>query len=203
MPNKGFKASEETKQRMRESWKKRDPHPYLVGRHGFTEEEVRAQLAAGFRWCGSCKQFLDSNIFGVGKRKTRCLSCQSKWNKSNYQKHRDEKLTKRKAYYRSNLKSEKRKAKDRQFAKYGATRDWYDSKLAEQGGGCAICGATIPDARSKFMFVDHRHECCNPRQACDKCRRGLLCGRCNSSLERIETDPQWGIKALAYLGRYA
>jgi len=203
MPSKGSKVSEETRQRMRESWKARDPHPCLTGKYALSEETIRAELAAGKTWCGSCKAFLDPSHYGASKKKQRCNACQSKFNKANYHKHREEKLASRKAYYRANLESEKRKRKNEFFRRYGASREWYEAKLEEQGGGCAVCGATIPDSRSKYLFVDHNHDCHPVRQACDKCRRGLLCGRCNSSLERIETDPQWGIKALAYLGRYA
>lgn len=201
MPRKGHKVSEETRLKMIAARATHKPH--IVGRYGLTEETVRAELAAGRIWCSDCKSFRDSSFFGNDKRKTRCKDCSHKRNIGKYAKDSVGERERRKAYYWANVDAERKRRKDEAFAKYGATREWYDSKLAEQGGGCAICGATIPDARSKFMFVDHRHECCNPRQACNKCRRGLLCGRCNSSLERIETDPQWGIKALAYLGRYA
>src|ERR1700733_2728420 len=140
MPKKGSKISEETRLKMRESWKKLDPHPFLTGRHGFTDEQIRAEFAAGRRWCGSCKSFLGSKLFGEGKRKSRCLACQSRVNKANYLKYRDDKLERRKDYYHANIDSEKRKRKDEQFARYGASREWYESKLSEQNGGCALCG---------------------------------------------------------------
>lgn len=203
MPKKGSKISEATRQRMRDSWKQRDPHPCLTGKHGLSEETIRAEFASGKLWCGSCRAFLGAALFGQSKSKKRCLACQSKFNKANYLKHRDSKLESRKAYYRANLEAEKSKRKKWFFKNQGASRSWYDQTLEDQGGGCAICGSNVPDSRSAYMFVDHRHECCPPRRACDKCRRGLLCGRCNSSLERVESDPEWGIKALAYLARYS
>lgn len=39
--------------------------------------------------------------------------------------------------------------------KYGVTLDWYNQKLTEQGGGCAICGSK-PITRS--LPVDHVHD---------------------------------------------
>lgn len=200
MPKKGSKVSEETKARMRESWRLRDPHPTLTGKYGLSEDTIRAEMAAGNRWCGSCKNFLNGKAFG--KSLKRCRECQSRFNKENYQRHRDDKLHRRKDYYWANLDSEKHKRKKEQFAKYGIDHQWYERTLAEQGGGCAICGATKPDKRSKFMFVDHRHDCHPIRRACNDCRRGLLCGACNKALERLETIPGWSEKALAYLARY-
>jgi transposase-like protein len=200
MPNKGSKVSETTKQKMRESWKQRDPHPCLTGKYGISEETIRAEFASGKRWCGKCKAFLESALFG--KSKHRCKACQSRFNKENYSRHREEKLQRRKDYYWANLESEKRKRKDEQFARYGASREWYEAKLAEQFGGCAICGVDKPDLRSKFFFVDHRHGCSCHGKACDKCRRGLLCNRCNNALERMETVADWHYMALQYLTNY-
>ena len=51
----------------------------------------------------------------------------------------------------------------------------YDRRLAEQGGGCAICGAK-PKARR--LHADHRH-------TGDEAVRGLLCFRCNKYLPAV------------------
>jgi hypothetical protein len=77
---------------------------------------------------------------------------------------------------------------------YGVTQEWYETKLAEQGGHCAICerGASRGD---KHLAVDHNHK--------TEAIRGLLCSRCNAAIERLETVPDWGLKALAYLARYS
>ena len=201
MPKKGSTVSEETRQRMKEAWTKRDPHPQITGRYGLTEETIRAELAAGRIWCSDCKSFRDSDCFDKSKRKHRCKDCRSKRNKGDYQSRREYHLERRKTYYRRVLGSKEQK--DRLFARHGTDYAWYERTLSEQRGGCAICGSEDSKGHGRYMFVDHDHRCCQPGRACDKCRRGLLCSLCNSALERIETDPQWGIKALAYLGRYA
>lgn len=76
-------------------------------------------------------------------------------------------------------------------SEYGVTPEWYEQKLAEQGGKCAICSAV----RSTLnLAVDH----CHVTQK----NRGIICGRCNTALERLETIPDWAAKALAYLASY-
>lgn len=79
---------------------------------------------------------------------------------------------------------------------FGVDAAWYESKLAEQGGKCAICGTEkVSNGRMKFFCVDHSHA--------DQKIRGLLCGRCNTSLERIDTVPNWAALATDYIVRYA
>ena len=201
MPKKGHKVSEETRLRMIAARAMHKPH--IVGRYGLTEETVRAELAAGRIWCSDCKKFCESEKFGNEERKVRCKDCSHKRNVGKYARDSENQRKRRKAHYWANLESERASRKDWQFASYGVTREWYDAKLAEQGGGCAICGATKPDNRSNFMFIDHRHSCCEKRPCCGKCVRGLLCSRCNSFVERLDCITDWAEKALAYLGRYA
>jgi hypothetical protein len=59
---------------------------------------------------------------------------------------------------------------------YGITEEDYDRMLAEQGGGCAVCGKA-PDP-GRFLDVDHDHKT-------DRVR-GLLCRGCNRMLGIIE-----------------
>ena len=75
---------------------------------------------------------------------------------------------------------------------YGITPEWYEAKLAEQGGACAMCPNTVSDV-GRWLAIDHCHQ---TNQI-----RGILCGRCNNSLERLEVEG-WLEKALAYLERY-
>lgn len=58
------------------------------------------------------------------------------------------------------------------WTRYGLTLEDYECMLADQGGACAICGA--PPKRNR-LHVDHDHK--------TGVVRGLLCARCNSSLE--------------------
>ena len=71
-----------------------------------------------------------------------------------------------------------------------STKD-YDALLADQGGGCAACGAP-PGKRA--LSVDHDHKCCPRRSGgghklCGKCNRGLLCHNCNVALGHVKDDP--------------
>ena len=74
--------------------------------------------------------------------------------------------------------------------------EWYIAKLAEQGGGCAICGATKPSRSGHtYLPIDHDHH--------TGAVRGILCQLCNMSIARFENLPGWAELATAYLARYA
>ncbi len=64
--------------------------------------------------------------------------------------------------------------------------------LAEQGGGCAVCGD--PPGRTA-LHVDHCHD--------TGLVRGLLCFRCNSAIGNLRDDPDIIAAALAYVTRPA
>lgn len=78
---------------------------------------------------------------------------------------------------------------------YGITVAEFDAMLAEQGGGCAICGSTVANGRWDSLHVDHHHACGSIR--------GLLDNLCNSSLGIFDDDPDLLIKAAEYLERFA
>ena len=75
--------------------------------------------------------------------------------------------------------------------RYGITGKDYDRMLTEQGGGCAICGASSPGGRDKVFAVDHCHD--------SNVVRGLLCPPCNRGLGQFADDPQRLRLAAAYL----
>ena len=79
-------------------------------------------------------------------------------------------------------------------ALYGITSEWFEAKLAEQGGGCAICGDKDKGRKIRSLHVDHCHR--------TTANRGILCELCNHAIERIESVPDWVSKALAYLKQY-
>jgi len=74
--------------------------------------------------------------------------------------------------------------------KYNLTHDQYLEKLAAQGGGCAVCGLERIHDGDKHMMIDHNHE--------TGAVRGILCGPCNTAMERLDSIPNWTDKALAY-----
>ena len=74
---------------------------------------------------------------------------------------------------------------------YGLTYDQYAAMLDAQGGRCAICGIPGEDAPMGTLCIDH--------DAMGV--RGLLCAKCNTAVERVVDLPDWGARAVAYLGR--
>lgn len=80
--------------------------------------------------------------------------------------------------------------------KFGVTTEWYEAKLAEQGGGCAVCKSKSPQSSGyRFFAIDHDHK--------TGYTRGLLCSRCNTSMERIDSYPGWCDSAMSYINYYA
>lgn len=66
---------------------------------------------------------------------------------------------------------------------YRLSLDAYAALLAEQRGGCGICGTATAAIDGKAFAVDHDHRCCpTPQRSCGACVRGLLCGGCNGLL---------------------
>jgi hypothetical protein len=74
--------------------------------------------------------------------------------------------------------------------RFGITLKEYDAMLAEQSGGCAICGGV--DTRA--LAVDHDHQTGQVR--------ALLCGPCNTGIGHLGDDPKRILAAAAYLLRY-
>lgn len=70
----------------------------------------------------------------------------------------------------------------------------YEKLLAEQGGGCGICGSASPRrSRSERLFIDHCHE--------TGAVRGLLCNLCNTLLGYSGDHPMRLRAAADYLDR--
>jgi hypothetical protein len=82
--------------------------------------------------------------------------------------------------------------------RYGLTPDQYDKMLADQGGGCAICGQQCATGRK--LAVDHDHSCCpEASRSCGECVRGLLCSACNHGVGKFEDSPERLRRAAEYL----
>jgi len=87
-------------------------------------------------------------------------------------------------------KAKQRDARDKYLKRqYGVGIDWYEKKLDEQGGRCAIC---LCRPRTRVLAVDHDHF--------TGALRGLLCGRCNHGLLQFAQEDITILKrAIEYL----
>lgn len=85
--------------------------------------------------------------------------------------------------------------------KRGITPELFHQMFLKQKGVCAICG--LKPKSELRLAVDHDHRCCGKdvKRDCGKCVRGLLCCPCNTLINRLDFDPNWISKALAYLAR--
>ena len=72
---------------------------------------------------------------------------------------------------------------------FGMTPDEYEAMLAEQGGGCAICGR--PPSERISLHVDHDH---NTGRI-----RALLCFPCNNALGLLQESEAVVLSMLGYL----
>lgn len=81
------------------------------------------------------------------------------------------------------------KRKPTRRAQLGVTIAQYETMLARQGGGCAICGNP---PKTRRLDVDHDHTTGTVR--------GLLCHRCNRALAGWVT-PHWLREAYMYLNQ--
>lgn len=91
------------------------------------------------------------------------------------------------AYQRAYRASDAGRAYTRKanLKKYGVTPEWYDIKLAEQQGRCAVCGTNDP-GRNQYnqqcFTVDHNHITGKVR--------GLLCHNCNRAEGLLQGNAQ-------------
>jgi hypothetical protein len=123
------------------------------------------------------------------------------------------------AYYKNRGRSrgiscfciECKKKRDREFIqtekhhdqmlrrRYGITLQDYNTMLAKQGGGCAICGAISSGRKTKLhevaqrFHVDHNHATGQIR--------GLLCHQCNVICGFAKDDVTRLRSAITYLSR--
>ena len=98
--------------------------------------------------------------------------------------------------------------------RYKMTPSQFDEQLKTQGGHCALCEVThgVVAQRKHSLHVDHDHSCCEGPMTCGKCRRGILCVKCNNRLGFLEAVLKestivpiagtWTARAIAYLKSY-
>jgi hypothetical protein len=79
--------------------------------------------------------------------------------------------------------------------KYGIGAADYDRILAEQGGGCSLCGVKPEELTAgryrQYLHVDHCHDTGRVR--------GLLCPEHNLMLGRFGDSPEMFKRVVAYL----
>jgi len=167
------------------------------------------------RYCPGCRRNLSRADF-YSEKGTYCKECQKAKRKREYAALTDEQKKRRKDKRNSKRYKTWRQAYTRRYVaaqdpkswyerrraarlkhRYGVTPEWYDAKMLEQYGCCAICGA-IPDGKLRFS-VDHDHKCCPGRKSCGKCLRGILCQPCNAVLGFVDSHPDWMEKAQAFI----
>lgn len=83
-------------------------------------------------------------------------------------------------------RSDARKAKDNKIRKL---------LLEKQENRCAICNKEFVETGC----IDHDHSCCGPNRHCAKCRRDLLCHKCNTAIGLLEEDITILLGAVKYL----
>ena len=140
--------------------------------------------------CGVCRRrrllkfFHMNKKYGTYDRQAACKECQEKTNAKWRAKHPHYGAQRAASgYWRGPYRWVRIKER------YGLTRKEYDELLRKQGGVCALCGRTNG---GKHLVVDHDHV--------TEVVRGLLCGRCNSTLGVFE-QKEWVDRANAYLSR--
>lgn len=133
---------------------------------------------------------------------------QKEYNRRNYERHREKRIrasveSRRKNAVRATETTKKwrhskpkewwqeRHLKNRLWFRFKLTKEWYDEKLLEQDGRCAICRTPVGKIR---FCVDHDHKTGKIR--------GLLCRACNFAIHKGERDMGWFSDALAYLKLY-
>ncbi len=125
------------------------------------------------KYCPTCEK--EKSIYEFWKHKTRKGGRQSVCKKCHYEYNKKKDKEKCRAAAKRYLATEngKRKAKNNQLkCYYNITIEDFEQMYKEQDGVCAICGN--PEM-NRLLAVDHDHKTNEIR--------GLLCTRCNLSLE--------------------
>jgi len=123
-----------------------------------------------FKHCARCDSTKPRNAFHVSKEG---------WIKSKYCKQCH------------SAQVQERRLKD----SWGLTQQDFDKLLAEQGGGCAICGSSKSGTRKDGrLCVDHNHETGQIR--------GLLCASCNRGIGLLGDSSKMLLTAYAYLKKW-
>ena len=143
-------------------------------------QDARSHGVPELKRCRSCGEVKPSSEFTLSSRSRdgldfRCAECTRSWMKKRY---------------RASTPDEIKRRQERHIKRaYGMSLSDYEALLAEQGGGCAICGG--PPGNQKGYHIDHDHE--------TGAVRGILCQGCNHTLGGARDNPDTLIAAAKYL----
>ena len=146
--------------------------------------------------CNNCKNEKPISEFRTLEKKwltNQCIECLRKNGRDRYWKHHK----KYKATARKYAKTRNPNKRYFMSVKYRLNipnpREWYETQLIKQNGGCAICGNKSNLNRSHFC-ADHDH-------TTNKVR-GLLCSWCNRMIGYAQDNPTLLESASNYLKEY-
>ena len=159
------------------------------------------------RHCGERKPLMEFYADAAAKDGLRpeCKACTSARRKRWYAENREREIERvrrwqvdnadrRQAYQEEYKQSGRKRIADRKShlkRTFGLSEVDYERILAQQGGGCAICGR-VPGSR--HLHVDHDHDTGDVR--------GLLCFACNVAIGHLRDDPMIAVRLIDYLERY-
>lgn len=183
-------------------WGAREKHP-LYGTWNSLRRNRRAQLCA--EWVADFWAFV-RDVQTKPKRKRVQLEALRKdvalgpgnwyWRKPSLpRKKQESKTAYMRRYQRAKRAADPDYGRNQHFKQhYGVTLEWYEQRLKEQGGVCAICkqeSRLVIKGRKVRLAVDHCHG--------TKVPRGLLCDRCNRALGLLDHSQATLRQAIAYL----
>ncbi|WP_442951576.1 endonuclease VII domain-containing protein [Paenibacillus sp. GYB004] len=147
--------------------------------------------------CSKCKEFKPSTSEYFHKHANRCglrPDCKlcSAVQRKNYRDANKDRISvsKRRYHYDNRDRILEKWRKKALVRRYGITREEREVILKQQGGSC-ICGYNDRSSYSKFPVVDHCH-------TTNKVR-GVLCQRCNTTLGKVQDNPELLRKLADYL----
>lgn len=144
--------------------------------------------------CSKCYEVKPLSSFYPQGKEAKCRPCVSEIRRETYRRHRNVVLL-RVAKYRKENPEKIRDTKLRQA--YGVGSDYFDAKLKEQGGVCAVCRRNVKSiwrGKETHMALDHDHTTKEPR--------GVLCIKCNRALGLLEDNHQSIINLADYIRKY-
>lgn len=148
---------------------------------GVSEKRRATRDTPGTRLCNACgvekpnREFWRSSISRTGLM-ANCADCTAATNRNSHATSKGR---------------GKHRARHLQIC-FGITVEQYNELLADQSGGCGICGRTAAEVDPRQeLAVDHCHKTGKVR--------GILCKHCNFAIGRLGDDIDGLLRALTYL----